>query len=71
MCRSRCGKEKSWNMEVRTMTVFETVFLCLTIPLVYVFAYLAGKCDFLNVVCLMMQEHAKKLEEAIKDDPHT
>lgn len=28
------------------MTVFETVFLCLTIPLVYVFAYLAGKCDF-------------------------
>lgn len=50
------------------MTVFETVFLCLTIPLVYVFAYLARKCDFLNMVCLMMQEHAKKLEEAIKDD---
>ena len=53
------------------MTVFETVFLCLTIPLVYVFAYLAGKCDFLNMVCLMMQERAKKLEEAIKDDQGT
>ena len=50
------------------MSVFETVFLCLTIPLVYVFAYLAGKCDFLNVVCLMMRERAKQLEEAIKDD---
>ena len=50
------------------MTTFEIVFLCLTIPLVYVFAYLAGKCDFLNVVCLMMQERAKKLEEALKDD---
>ena len=53
------------------MTAFEAAFLCLMIPLVHVFAYLAGKCDFLNVVCLMMQERAKKLEEAIKDDQGT
>lgn len=52
------------------MTTFETVFLCLTIPLVYVFAYLAGKCDFLNVVCLMMQKWAKDTEEALKDAPY-
>lgn len=50
------------------MTTFETVFLCLTIPLVYVLSYLAGKCDFLNVVCLMMRESAKKMEEAFKND---
>ena len=50
------------------MTDFENVLCCILIPLVYVLAYLAGKCDFLNVVCLMMQEQMKKLEEALKDD---
>ncbi len=50
------------------MTDFETVVICLLIPVAYVFAYIAGKCDFLNVVCLMMAEYTKKMQEALKDD---
>lgn len=51
------------------MTAFETAFLCLMIPLVYVFAYLAGKCDLLNTFCLMVQKWAKEAEETLKDAP--
>ena len=65
--RGACGG----NIPCNTMTAFETAFLCLMIPLVYVLSYLAGKCDFLNVVCLMMREWAKKTEEAIKNDEDT
>lgn len=43
------------------------VFYSALVIVTLVLTYLAGKCDFLNVVCLMMQERAKKLEEAIED----
>ena len=49
------------------MTVAD-IFSSTLVMATLVLAYIAGKCDFLNVVCLMMQDHAKKLEEAIKDD---
>lgn len=49
----------------------ENVFFSALIMVTLVFTYLAGKCDFLHVVCLMMREYAKKLEEAIKDDTGT
>lgn len=52
------------------MTVADFFYSALVMATM-VLTYLAGKCDFLNVVCLMMQERAKKLEEAIKDDPDT
>lgn len=51
------------------MTVAD-IFYSALVMATLVLAYIAGKCDSLNIVCLMMQERAKKLEEAIKDDPH-
>ena len=49
----------------------DNLFYSILIVVTLVLTYIAGKCDFLNVVCLMMQERAKELEEAIKDDLHT
>lgn len=46
----------------------EDVFYSILIMVTLVFTYLAGRCDFLNVVCLMMQEYTKKMQEALKDD---
>lgn len=51
------------------MNVFETIMTCLLVMTAYVLVYIAGRCDFLNVVCLMMQEYTNKMEEALKDDP--
>ena len=49
----------------------EDVFCSIIVVVTLIFTYLAGKYDFLNVVCLMMKEYTKKMKEANKDDPHT
>ena len=45
------------------MTNFETVLCCIMIPVVIVLAYIAGKNDFLEMICEMLEEKAKELEE--------
>ena len=42
---------------------FETVLCCVLIPIVIVLAYIAGKNDFLEMICEMLEEKAKELEE--------
>ena len=57
------------------MMTVEYILACLLIPVMYVLAYIAGKYDFLNTVCLMLQEaelehekRIKKLQEEVKRD---
>lgn len=45
------------------MTEFEYVLACLMIPVAYVLIYIAGKHDFLNLVCRMLEEKAKELKQ--------
>ena len=43
------------------MTVTDFFYSALVMAML-VLSYLAGKCDFLNVVCLMMQEYRKNCQ---------
>ena len=45
------------------MSDFETILLCLIIPFIYVFVYIAGKYDLLYLVCKMLEEKCKKYME--------
>lgn len=45
------------------MTDFETILCCLLIPTAFVLTYIAGKNDFLGMICEMLAEKAKELEE--------
>ena len=49
-------------------TSFEYVLCCVLVPVALFFAYLAGKCDMFNVVCMMFRERAKELAEALDDN---
>lgn len=49
------------------MTTFEQLICCLLIPIEYVLIYIAGKYDFIGLVCRMLEEKTKELE-AKKDD---
>ena len=50
------------------MSEFEYVLLCLLIPIVYVMTYIAGKHDFLALVCKMLEEKAEKYKA--KENEH-
>lgn len=43
------------------------IFACLMIPLAYVLVYIAGKYDFLSLVCQMLEEKTKEFQEKVKD----
>lgn len=45
------------------MINFETILCCILIPVVIVLAYITGKNDFLEMICEMLAEKAKELEE--------
>lgn len=47
---------------------FEYIFACLLIPIMYVFAYIAGKHDLLNIICKMLEEKAKELEKSMEKE---
>lgn len=42
---------------------FETILACIMIPVVIALAYIAGKNDFLEMICEMLEETAKELKE--------
>ena len=50
------------------MTDFEYIIGCLLIPVAYVLVYIAGKYDFIGLLCQMLEEKAKEMEKAMKDD---
>ena len=45
------------------MSDFETLLACFLIPIVYVLTYIAGKYNLLSLICKMLEEELKKLEE--------
>ena len=49
------------------MTDSEIIFMCLLIPVCYVLAYVAGKCNLLFVICKMFEEKLEKYQEDSDD----
>lgn len=45
----------------------EIIFMCLLIPVAYVLAYIAGKCNLLFVICKMFEEKLEKYQEDSDD----
>ena len=50
------------------MSEFETLIMCLLIPLYGVLFYTVGKADLLNLVVLMIKEKTKEIEERMSED---
>lgn len=50
------------------MSDFETVLLCFLIPVMYVLTYIAGRCDFLSVICAMIEDKAKQFAKDLEDE---
>lgn len=40
------------------------MLMCLLIPISYVLIYIAGKYDFLNLVCKMLEEKVKEFGDS-------
>ena len=45
------------------MSKFYCVFICILIPIVYVFIYIAGKYDLLSLICKMLKEYSEEKEK--------
>lgn len=50
------------------MNWFETIVACIFVLAAFTLTYQAGKCDLLNVMCLMFAKKAKELEEADREE---
>ena len=43
------------------MSEFEQILVIFIIPIVYIMAYIAGKYDFLALICKMLEEKASEI----------
>ena len=48
------------------MSDFELFIACLLAPIIYILTYIAGKYDILKLICKMLEEEFKKIEERRK-----
>lgn len=48
------------------MNDLDIILGCLLIPIAYVLTYIAGKYDFLSLICKMLEEKVKEYEEKEK-----
>ena len=52
------------------MSEFEQILVIFIIPIVYIMAYIAGKYDFLALICKMLEEKASEIvkQGGVSDD---